>query len=473
MARQRAGTRQAGGRGAVLAACAMAVAVLAGAQGAEETVLSAFKYLEGGPAYKEWVSAQEGLYGIVYITESCPECANTQNALELAADAMRISTGKKIPLGLLDCQPDFSGMEWAMDELGLEQIFPSIVFFEAKKDEDAKVVWKIQNGLEKDSLFNIMMKLSGHLVFPRKLKEVTKMLRLGVHNVVVAFIEPGDPDEAQKLRVIEDFVNLNKMAQVQKIGGSGPNAREWDAAKKKFGISQTTFAVLQTTFSAEMNSDASKGHAFMTTFEDVDALTRFYKVHVVSDVHWDDGSALGALAMTKHIWAAQGEGRPGKDGVVVLSSSACLPKKRTEVKKLAKQIFPLISKFPNLLFTINTDYRRQFDPEFDLRADEGIDPWKYTAREIRAIGTATATAASRNLKVILVAVPKGTALEDASSNVKSKLVLDQLPLQKKNRAYPQGWGIPATEKASYRGDKIDVEEMERKLQELLRQDSEL
>ena len=455
------------------AACAMAVAVLAGAQGAEETVVSAFKFLEGGPAYKEWVDAQEGLFGIVYITESCPECASTQNALELAADAMRISAGKKIPLGLLDCQPDFSGMEWAMEELGLEQRFPSIVFFEKKNDEDPKVVWKHQNSLEKDSLFNIMMKLSGHLVFPRKLKEVTKMLRLSVHNIVVAFVDPEDPDEAQKLRLIEDFVNLNKMAQVQRIGGSGPNAKEWDAAKKKFGISQTTFAVMQSTFSAEMNSDASKGHAFLTTFEDVNALTHFYKMHMVTDVHWDDGEANGALAMLKHIWAANGEDRPGKDGLVVFSCSTCLPSKRTEVKKLAKRIFPLISKFPNLVFTINTDYSRQFDPEFDVNTDEGADPWKYTAQDISEIGTATFSLASRNLKVILVGVPKGTAPEDAQNNLKTKLVLDQLPLQKNNRAYPPGWGIPATEKASYRGDKIDLDEMERKLQELLRQDAEL
>lgn len=321
-----------------MAACAVAVAVLAGARGAEQTVVSAFTILKRGPEYRKWLDEQEGLFGVVYITESCPTCADTQNALELATDAMRISTGKKIPLGILDCQPDFSGMEWAMDELGLEKQFPAIVFFKSEEGKDREVVWKHTGSLPKDSLFNMLMKLSGHLIFPRKLKEISKMLRLGIHNLIVVFCDPGDPDEAQKLSLVEDFVNQNKMVQVQKIGGTGVNAKEWDMAKKKFGLSQTTFAVMQSAFSAEMNHDA-KAHSYYTSFEDVDALMNFYHMHAASDVHWDNGSALGAVALDKHVWATRGEDRPGKDGLVVFTSSVCYEKKRTEAKKLAKRIF--------------------------------------------------------------------------------------------------------------------------------------
>ena len=454
-----------------MAACAMAVAALAGARGAEQTVVSAFTILQRGPEYRQWLDEQEGLFGVVYITESCSSCAHTQNAIESAADAMRISTGMKIPIGILDCEPSFSGMEWAMEELGLEQKFPAIVIFKSEEGKDREVAWKHSGSLPKDSLFNILMKLNGHLIFPRKLKEISKMLRLGIENVIVAFCDPGDPDEAQKLSLLEDFVKQNKMVQVQKIGGTGVNAKEWDMAKKKFGLSQTTFAVMQSAFSAEMNHDA-KAHFYYTSFEDVDALTRFYHMHATSDIHWDYGSALGALALDKHVWATRGEDRPGKDGLVVFSSSVCFEKKRTETKKLAKRILPLIPKFPNLVFLITSEHVRTLDPEWNKHDEK----WAYTAPDIASIGEKIAVAASRNLKVQLVVAPKDATLPDgtvAGDRAKVHTILDQLPLQKEGKAYPKGWGIPFKQKASYRGDKFDLDDIERRLEQaLLRQEDE-
>lgn len=133
----------------------------------------------------------------------------------------------------------------------------------------------------------------------------------------------------------------------------------------------------------------------------------------------------------------------------------------------------MIPKFPNLVFLINSEHVRTLDPEWDKHDQK----WAYTGPEIASIGEKIAQAASRNLKVQLVVAPKDATLPDGTvsgDRAKVHTILDQLPLQKEGKAYPKDWGIPYERKASYRGDKFDLDDIERILEQaLLRQEDEL
>jgi len=464
------GTRRRWGARAVprlLALGAVGLGLLAGAQGDGASVLgtsiSAIRHLTS-ETYWSWQAAQDGVYAVIFTTESCRECASLMNAVEAAHFAVQQTAGPEstIPFADLDAQPEHSGMTWVLEELGLEEQFPSIVFFKGAVNEDKEVIFKFTGNLSKSQLYNLIMKLTDKLLFPRSLKDISKMIRNSSHKTFIYAEDPEDRDADLKEDLVKQLVQKRKSVQIQKAGGKGKNAKDWEKIKKKFGISQTSFVSVDSDSTAS-NIDRKQTNTF-SSFESFEALDDFFAVNSATLVHWDDGGENSNLGMEKYMWGREDPKRPGSDGLVTFWFNLAVSRSRTLT--LMRTMVPLAEKFPNLVFVIKSMPNMELEPCFD--SDKG--KWMYSETEINAIGVADIRTAKPSLKVTLDTLPKG------AENFVSKELLYNPPVHgvaSEHRDYPKGWGIPLEEKEKGRGTSFDSEELAQKLQQLLDRSPEL
>ena len=452
----------------LLALGAVALGLLAGAQGEGGsdlgTSISAIRHLTGRN-YKSWQAAQDGVYGIIFTTESCRECANVLNAIEAAHFSVQQTAGSEstMPFGVLDAEPGHSGMEWAMEELGLKQQFPSLAFFKGGANEDKELVFKVQGALSKSQVYNLVMKLQGNLLFPRSVKDVSKLIRNGSHKTFIYAEDPEDSDAERKEDMVKELVQKRKSIQLQKIGGKGRNAKDWEKIKKKFGISQTSFISAGSEFTASLRDRKTEADVY-TSFESAEALDTFFAVNSVGLVHWDDEGENNMLAMERYTWAREDPKRPGSDGLVTFWFNHGAS--RSRALAVMKTMAPLAEKFPNLIFVLKTMPNMLLEPCFDY--DKG--KWMYQEADINSIGIADIRVAKFALKATFDTMPRG----------QEKFVSEDLfynpplhSLSSEMRKYPAGWGIPLEEKAKWRGTSFDAEEVAQKLQQLLDRSPEL
>ena len=451
----------------LLACSAMAAGLLAGAPGGGGsevgTSISAVRKLSSS-TYLSWQAAQDGVYGIVFTTESCKDCAQQLNAIEATHFALQQSSpGNVIPWAELDAEPEHSGMGWAMEELGLEQKFPAFVIFKGGVNEDKEVIFKHIGFLSKSLMYNLVMKLTGEFLFPKSIKDVSKQIRRSAHATFIYAEDPEDPDAARKEDMMVQLVDKHRTLQVQKVGGKGKNAKDWGKIKTKFGISQTCFIASDAEFNAHLLGNTTNGkpqHAVFSSFESFDALENFHFGNSVSLVHWDDNGDNSMLALDKYAWAREDPKRLGSDGLVTFWYNHA--DKRSMTQTLTRSIAPLARKFPNLIFLVKLLPAMSLEPCYDN--DKKM--WMYTLPEINAIGIADIITARPALKVTLDYLPAG-----GSGIFDSTELLFNKPLRsrkKGERKYPKDWGIPQEEKGRSRGTSFDEEEVAQKLQQLLR-----
>ena len=64
--------------------------------------------------------------------------------------------------------------------------------------EDKEVIFKHIGYLRKSLMYNLVMKLTGELLFPKSIKDMSKQIRRSAHATFIYAEDPEDPDAERK-----------------------------------------------------------------------------------------------------------------------------------------------------------------------------------------------------------------------------------------------------------------------------------